>query len=234
MDADLQHPPEKLPELLAPARDAARRISSSARATSPGGSTGERVGRASPDQLAVATFLARPFAGRTTDPMSGFFALKRDDLRSAPAPHAAGLQDRPRADVQMPRAATSREVPIHFAERTPRRVEADAQAAVPLPRAPQPALRLHLPARLAGREVPDRAWSAQWALAAAASFSLACSGMKLAGPLRRRIRWRPAGWSTALFHSAMFGHSASFSQAAEARLARLRCHRRWPSGRRAR
>jgi hypothetical protein len=65
----------------------------------------------------IATLLARPFAGQTRDPMSGFFALRRETFDSAqrltPLGYKIGLELMCKCRV---RHVT--EVPIHFAERT--------------------------------------------------------------------------------------------------------------------
>jgi dolichol-phosphate mannosyltransferase len=117
MDADLQHPPEKLPELLAPLEKnngtdfvlGSRHV--------PGASTGEKWGVARKINSDIATFLARPFAGRVRDPMSGFFALRRSTYEGAqrltPLGYKIGLELMCKCRVKH-----VQEVPIHFAERT--------------------------------------------------------------------------------------------------------------------
>jgi dolichol-phosphate mannosyltransferase len=64
----------------------------------------------------VATVLARPFAGRVTDPMSGFFALKRSSYAGAtrltPLGYKIALELMCKCRVQR-----VREIPIHFAMR---------------------------------------------------------------------------------------------------------------------
>ncbi|MFN4242866.1 MAG: polyprenol monophosphomannose synthase [Tepidisphaerales bacterium] len=81
MDADLQHPPEQVPDLVAAVRSGA------AFALGSRYMHGGRIeGRWSPFRRLnshVATLLARPFASGITDPMSGFFALPRSTLRQA-------------------------------------------------------------------------------------------------------------------------------------------------------
>jgi dolichol-phosphate mannosyltransferase len=116
MDADLQHPPSKIPELLAPLeRGEAEFVVGSRYA--PGGSTGETWGVFRKINSRVATMLARPFAGRTTDPMSGFFALKRSTYaraqRVAPLGYKIALELMCKSRVE-----NVREIPIHFAQRT--------------------------------------------------------------------------------------------------------------------
>jgi dolichol-phosphate mannosyltransferase len=116
MDGDLQHPPESLPELLAPLeRGEADFVLGSRHA--PGGTVAERWGFLRRLNSGVATLLARPFAGRScTDPMSGFFALRRDLLDAAerltPLGYKIGLE-------LMCKCGARRvvEVPIHFGAR---------------------------------------------------------------------------------------------------------------------
>jgi dolichol-phosphate mannosyltransferase len=117
MDADLQHPPEKLPELIAPieANNGTDFVLGSRHV--PGASTGERWGVMRRINSDVATLLARPFAGRTSDPMSGFFALRRQTFENAqrltPLGYKIGLELMCKCRVQK-----VKEIPIHFAERT--------------------------------------------------------------------------------------------------------------------
>lgn len=80
MDADLQHPPEKIPELVAALDRGDFALGSRYTA---GGSI---EGSWSPFRAVnsnLATFLARPFAPGITDPMSGFFALRRTTYEKA-------------------------------------------------------------------------------------------------------------------------------------------------------
>ena len=76
MDADLQHPPEKVPELLAVIESGRGDFALGSR-HQPGASTAENWGAFRKLNSWVATLLARPFAGSVKDPMSGFFALQR-------------------------------------------------------------------------------------------------------------------------------------------------------------
>src|SRR3954454_20702568 len=69
MDADLQHPPEKLPELLAPLEHHSGTDFVLGSRHVPGASTGERWGLFRRINSHVATLLARPFAGHACDPM---------------------------------------------------------------------------------------------------------------------------------------------------------------------
>lgn len=86
MDGDLQHPPETAPELLAAGRSetaqavVASRYRTRGRVTGLGGWFRRTVSRSS-GLLARAFFPARLRA--VTDPMSGFFAVRRDAVRPA-------------------------------------------------------------------------------------------------------------------------------------------------------
>lgn len=115
MDADLQHPPEEAPALIMELKRGADFVIGSRYAE--GGSTQGGWGLLRKLNSNLATFLARPFAGRTTDPMSGFFALRRETYergeRLAPLGYKVGLELMCKC-----RAKTVREIPIHFATRT--------------------------------------------------------------------------------------------------------------------
>ena len=116
MDADLQHPPEKLPELLKPIEQGEADFALGSRLVA-GGSVGKEWGAFRKLNSWVATQLARPFAGPTRDPMSGFFALKRESVdraqRLTPLGYKIGLELMCKCRVKH-----VREIPIHFAERT--------------------------------------------------------------------------------------------------------------------
>jgi dolichol-phosphate mannosyltransferase len=112
MDADLQHPPEKLPELLAPLREGSADFVVGSRYV-PGGSTADTWGTLRKINSRVATLLARPFAGKITDPMAGFFALRCETYANArqltPLGYKIALELMCKA-----RVTNVREVPIHF------------------------------------------------------------------------------------------------------------------------
>ena len=115
MDADLQHPPEKLPELLAMLRTGEADFVLGSRYM-PGGSTEAEWGVFRKMNSQFATFLARPFAGKTTDPMAGFFALKRETYQSAQNLTPLGYKIALELMCKC-RAKNVREIPIHFSMR---------------------------------------------------------------------------------------------------------------------
>jgi len=112
MDADLQHPPEKLGALLEPLRGGQADFVLGSRYV-PGGSTAATWGLFRKINSEVATALARPFAGRVTDPMSGFFALRRVTYLGArqltPLGYKIALELMCKCQVK-----TVQEIPIHF------------------------------------------------------------------------------------------------------------------------
>ncbi len=115
MDADLQHPPEKIPEVVAPLiEDRADFVIGSRYVKGGSIETGWSPYRALNSW--VATVLARPFAGKVHDPMSGFLALRRVDYANAkrltPLGYKIGLEL-----LCKTRAKRVVEVPIHFAKR---------------------------------------------------------------------------------------------------------------------
>jgi dolichol-phosphate mannosyltransferase len=116
MDADLQHPPEKIPELLAPLERGESDFVVGSRYAA-GGTT--RRGEWSlfrQINSRAATLLARPFAGETHDPMSGFFALRAETFARArhltPLGYKIGLELMCKCWVERPV-----EVPIDFGTR---------------------------------------------------------------------------------------------------------------------
>jgi dolichol-phosphate mannosyltransferase len=114
MDADLSHPPEKIPELLRALEQGADFVIGS-RYTS-GGTTDAEWGLFRWLNSKVATLLARPFTP-SKDPMSGFFALERQTFERGvdlnPIGYKIGLEILVKCNCQQ-----VREVPIHFADRT--------------------------------------------------------------------------------------------------------------------
>ncbi len=112
MDADLSHPPEQIPDLLAALQGDAEMALGSRYA--PGGRIDGAWGRYRTLNSRLATWLTRPLT-RCADPMSGFFAVDRrrlpelDDL--APVGFKIGLELIVRGGFRV------REVPIRFNER---------------------------------------------------------------------------------------------------------------------
>ena len=115
MDADLQHPPEKIPELLRVIESGEADFALGSRYTA-GGSTAGKWGLFRRINSSVATVLARPFAGKVRDPMSGFFALSRDTYRRARALTPLGYKIALELICKC-RVRRVQEVPIHFALR---------------------------------------------------------------------------------------------------------------------
>jgi dolichol-phosphate mannosyltransferase len=113
MDADLSHPPEKIPELVAWLLAGADLAMGTRYAE--GASTGDDWGFLRWLNSRVATWLTRPLT-RVSDPMSGFFAVRSDVLARAddlqPIGYKIGLEI-----LVKSRARLVAEVPIHFAQR---------------------------------------------------------------------------------------------------------------------
>ena len=115
MDADLQHPPEQLPALLA-ALDGGADFALGSRYVAGGSTDGEWTFFRKINSEG-ATLLARPFAGTVRDPMSGFFALPRTVYERAerltPLGYKIALELMCKCRVRH-----VQEVPIHFGVRT--------------------------------------------------------------------------------------------------------------------
>lgn len=113
MDADLSHPPEAIPRMLQGLLEGADFVIGS-RYTD-GGSTADDWGFLRWANSRVATWLARPLT-HVSDPMSGFFALRRSTLEAGsgfnPVGYKIGLEL-----VVKCRCERVVEVPIHFADR---------------------------------------------------------------------------------------------------------------------
>lgn len=112
MDADLSHPPEQIPDLLAALHGDAEMVLGSRYA--PGGRIDGAWGRYRTLNSRIATWLTRPLT-RCADPMSGFFAVDRRRLPAldqfAPVGFKIGLELMVRGRLRV------REVPIRFDER---------------------------------------------------------------------------------------------------------------------
>ncbi|MDD9947141.1 MAG: glycosyltransferase family 2 protein [Myxococcales bacterium] len=113
MDADLSHPPEKIPHLLL-ALEAGQDFALGSRYVR-GGSTDDDWGIFRWLNSRIATALAWPLT-QARDPMSGFFALRKADLRGAhnlnPIGYKIGLELIVKCGLD-----NVGEVPIHFADR---------------------------------------------------------------------------------------------------------------------
>lgn len=116
MDADLSHPPEAIPSLIEKlARDEADFVIGSRYVT--GGKT-EDWSRLRWLNSAGATMLAKPLVGTVKDPMAGYFAFRREALRTAdalnPIGYKIGLELIAKMQIRPNRVA---EVPITFRNR---------------------------------------------------------------------------------------------------------------------
>jgi len=113
MDADLSHPPEKIPDLVL-ALESGQQFVIGSRYV-PGGSTDDDWGLLRWLNSRVATALCRPLTS-ANDPMAGFFALRREDFLSAdelnPVGYKIGLELIVKTNAQ-----NVGEVPIHFTDR---------------------------------------------------------------------------------------------------------------------
>ena len=115
MDADLSHPPEKIPELVSALNDPETDFVIGSRYVT-GSSTAEDWGLLRWVNSRAATWLARPFTS-AKDPMAGFFSLRRSAFQSAeetlnPIGYKIGLELIVKCGCKK-----VVEVPIHFADR---------------------------------------------------------------------------------------------------------------------
>lgn len=113
MDADLSHPPEVIEDMLATLDGGADFVLAS-RYTE-GGSTADSWGALRWINSKVATLLARPLTA-VSDPMSGFFALRRQTLTQAQELRPLGYKIALELMVRC-RCRRVVEVPIHFSTR---------------------------------------------------------------------------------------------------------------------
>jgi dolichol-phosphate mannosyltransferase len=113
MDADLSHPPERVPDLIAALDEGADFVIGSRYIE--GGTTDAEWGFFRWLNSKVATLLARPFTS-AKDPMAGFFALRREKFEAGrdlnPIGYKIGLEL-----IVKCRCHKIVEVPIHFADR---------------------------------------------------------------------------------------------------------------------
>ncbi len=113
MDADLSHPPEKIPEMLA-ALDAGAEVAVGSRFTE-GGSTADDWGLLRWLNSRVATLLALPLT-TLDDPMSGFFALRRSTVLAGRDFNPVGYKILLELIIKC-RCGRVTEIPIHFENR---------------------------------------------------------------------------------------------------------------------
>ncbi len=114
MDADLSHPPEKIPEMVELLKSKEVDMVVGSRYV-PGASTDENWGIFRWVNSMVATLLAKPFTS-IRDPMSGFFALRKELLQNAAPLNPTGYKIGLELLVKCPVKKVV-EVPIHFAQR---------------------------------------------------------------------------------------------------------------------
>jgi dolichol-phosphate mannosyltransferase len=113
MDADLSHPPETIPVMLAELAAGADFVLGSRYVA--GGTTADDWGLLRFLNSRIATYLARPLT-QVSDPMSGFFALPRTVFERAIDPSPLGYKIGLELLVRC-RCERVREVPIHFSNR---------------------------------------------------------------------------------------------------------------------
>ncbi len=113
MDADLSHPPEKIPELVSALAHGADFAIGSRFVE--GGSTDDDWGLFRWLNSRVATLLARPLTS-IEDPMSGFFALRRETFEAGRELNPVGYKIGLELLVKC-RCALVAEIPIHFDDR---------------------------------------------------------------------------------------------------------------------
>ncbi len=113
MDADLSHPPEKIPDMLLALQAGFQFVIGSRYVE--GGSTDDDWGFFRWINSRIATLLALPLT-RVKDPMAGFFAMRRADLKRAPFLNPVGYKIGLELIVKC-RFDNVVEVPIHFVDR---------------------------------------------------------------------------------------------------------------------
>jgi dolichol-phosphate mannosyltransferase len=117
MDADLQHPPELLPKLIAEAKSGLHDLIVASRYCADGAAEGLNSVRAqiSRASTAAARLLFPKRLTRVTDPMSGFFFVRRAAIEPG-ALQPAGFKILLEIMVRSPELRAT-EVPFHFGER---------------------------------------------------------------------------------------------------------------------
>jgi dolichol-phosphate mannosyltransferase len=114
MDADLSHPPEAVPELVAALENPLTDFVIGSRYVR-GGSTDEDWGILRFLNSKLATLLATPLT-RAADPMAGFFGLRRESFEAAEQLNPIGYKIGLELMIKC-RCQRVVEVPIHFANR---------------------------------------------------------------------------------------------------------------------
>lgn len=113
MDADLSHPPERIPQMVLALASGQQFVLGSRYV--PGGSTDDDWGLFRWINSRIATLLARPLT-KVSDPMSGFFAMKRADFETADHLNPVGYKIALELIVKCGFENVG-EVPIHFTDR---------------------------------------------------------------------------------------------------------------------
>lgn len=115
MDADLQHPPDALPDLIAPLTARRSDFAIGSRRM-PGSEVAERWGPWRRLNSAVARWLAAPLARGIRDPLSGFFAIRRAVWEQADNLNPLGYKIALELLCKCPIDAVA-EIPIRFGTR---------------------------------------------------------------------------------------------------------------------
>lgn len=116
MDADLSHPPESVPDVIAPIADGRADFCIGSRYVA-GGRTKEDWGFLRWVNSKVATLLARPLTS-TNDPMAGFFCIRRETFERAEAAGLNPIGYKIALEIMIKaRCRSVTEVPIEFSDR---------------------------------------------------------------------------------------------------------------------
>ena len=113
MDADLSHPPEKIPEMVAAIENGCDIVVGSRFAE--GGSTADDWGLLRWFNSRVATLLAFPLT-KVSDPMSGFFAMRRSTFEAGRDFNPIGYKILLELIIKC-RCRLAMDIPIHFDDR---------------------------------------------------------------------------------------------------------------------
>lgn len=113
MDADLSHPPEKVPDMLLGLQAGQQLVIGSRYVT--GGSTDDEWGFFRWFNSFIATMLAKPLT-KVSDPMAGFFTFRKAELEQSGTLNPVGYKIALEVMVKC-RMTNVGEVPIHFVDR---------------------------------------------------------------------------------------------------------------------